>query len=620
MQRRWWWAVTLGCALACGWVASATPAARAACPAGSVTRVVDGKTTCVAGSAFRVVRAPASPGVTAFHDAILERPIGLREKNGKTVPSVVSPKLAAKAQVAYVAAETKVIAAIRAKFGLRKPSAVAARTDDGIGVSITKLPDGSVSGTISKTVAVDDQSLTMEVEIGARRQGEDFKLDIGIKATVDDGNGTTTSRGIRLKDLDHKPTPVCPTATGAIELDGHFGFTQTSSDAYGSKRVHLGTVHEGMSVDLKTQGKAQMGPDARLQPFTFSADVRFDWSRSATALAFFGSRARAVGTGRLTATVNPTTGALSGASLSTKAKTSGYGSDTAKADATFTAMLEKMLNDQAAGQLKTLKEIEKKAREGGCTDIVFAPGSPAELAPNASKKVAVELETTPGKATVQTVRWAAVAAKGSASPGSSTSAKPTLAVKGASKGPQTAVVNVKAVSPAGISKGTWVGQSEELAFPLAYSGSVSQSTNLGGITEKWAATVAYKRTTQKTNPDGTKQAWYDLVSASVASHTGSGICSWSTADAAPTIKAGEIEIRVDKAGKWTSGVLVDLQLKTAQISCPPAPAAPFTPKSFFQSRAGTSLRPMAAKGPIEASNLTVGPQNATASWKLVPGN
>jgi hypothetical protein len=621
MQRRWWWAVALACALASGWVAAATPAARAACSAGSITRVVNGKTACVAGSAFRVARAPASPGVTAFHDGILERPIGLREKNGKAVPNVISPKLAAKAQVAYVAAEKKVIAAIRAKFGPRKPSAVTARADDGIGVSTTKLPDGSVSGTITKTVAVDNQSLTMEVEIGARRQGDDFKLDIGIKATVDDGNGTTTSRGIRLRDLDHKPTPVCPTATGAIELDSHAGFAQTSSDTYGSKRAHLGIVRESMSIDLKANTKGQMGPDARLQPFTVSADVRFDWSRSAAALAFFGNRARAVGTGRLTATVNPTTGALSGASVSTKAKTSGYGSDTAKADATFTAMLEKLLKDQAAGQLKTMKAIETKAREGGCTQIVFVPGSPAKLAPNASKNVAVELETAPGKVTVQTVRWAAVAAKGSASPGSSTTARPTLAVKGASKGPQTAVVNVRAVSPAGISKGSWVGQSEELAFPLAYRGTVVQSTDLpGGITEKWAATVAYKRTEQKTNPDGTKQAWYDLVAASVASHAGSGICSWSTSDAGPTIKAGDIEIRVDKAGKWTSGFLVDLQLKKASILCPPAPAAPFTPKSFFQSRAGTSLRPMTAKGPIEASNLTVGPLKATASWKLMPGD
>lgn len=270
-----------------------------------------------------------------------------------------------------------------------------------------------------------------------------------------------------------------------------------------------------------------------------------------------------------------------------------------------------------------MKKIEKKAREGGCTNLVFVPGSPAQLAPNASKSVGVELETTPGKVTVQTVRWAAVAPKGSVSPGTSKAAQPTLAVKGAAKGPQTAVVNVKAVSPAGISRGTWIGVSKEEAFPLTYRGTVTRTSDLATITtEKWTATVTYTRTGQQTNPDGTKQAAYDLTAASVESHTGEGACSWGTSDASPTIKAGDIEIRVDKAGKWTSAFLVDLELKQASVSCPPLPPAPFTPKSFLLSaEGGLTLRPMAPRGPIEASNVAdVGPIQATASWKLTPGN
>ena len=82
--------------------------------------------------------------MTAFHDAIVGHPIGLRDKSGAPVPNVISPKLAAKAQVVYVKAETKLIAAIRAEFAKRKPGGVAARADDDI--SITRLPDGSVSG------------------------------------------------------------------------------------------------------------------------------------------------------------------------------------------------------------------------------------------------------------------------------------------------------------------------------------------------------------------------------------------------------------------------------------------------------------------------------------------
>ena len=92
-----------------------------------------------------------------------------------------------------------------------------------------------------------------------------------------------------------------------------------------------------------------MGPDGRLQPFTLSADVGFDYSRSGNALGFFSARARAVGTGRLTATVNPDSGALSGASVTTNAKLSGFDGDAAKAEAEFRAMLEKSSRMTPAG-------------------------------------------------------------------------------------------------------------------------------------------------------------------------------------------------------------------------------------------------------------------------------
>ena len=255
--------------------------------------------------------------------------------------------------------------------------------------------------------------------------------------------------------------------------------------------------------------------------------------------------------------------------------------------------------------LAKLKEIEKKAREGGCTHLVFVPGSPAELAPNASKSVAVSLETTPGNVTVQTVRWAAVAAKGSVSPTTSRDAKPTLAVKGAAKGPQTAAVNVKAVSPAGISQGTWIGQSDE-AFPPCLPRHATLTSELGPITEKWTATVTYARTGQKTNPDGTKQAAYDLTAASVGTHTGAGICSVEHVGREPDDQGRRHRDPGGRGGQVDVGVPPRPAAEERHDSCPPAPPAPFTPKSFLQSGAGgsKSLRPMAPRGPIEASNVT----------------
>ncbi len=479
---------------------------------------------------------------------------------------------------------------------------------------------GSISGSISASLD-GPGNVVVDVGISANTNGA---LSIDLNLSFDGADGVRSSRGFAIKDVLSKPRQECPSPTGEIRYEDRFGGGFRSSETFDSARVKLGTVREATTVEVGSQATATMGPDARLKPFTFSVSSSIDYSRSAQVLAFFGARARIVASGTMTGTMNPQNGQISGASVSTKVRSSGFGNDGASAEGHFRAALEKIMNEKGGRVLKGLREVETRARAGECTTLVLTPGSSA-LAPKATANVVARLETKKGGDLVRTVRWAAVAAKGSVAPTTSKAAQPTLAVKGAAAGPATAQINVKTVSPAGISTGTWVGTDEE-EFPNSYSGPVSYAGSLGPtLSESWQGTFTYTRTSQATNPDGTRQALYALTpSATVQSHTGSGACTWS-AGPGGTIKAGSLVIQVDGAGSWTAEFLIDILMPTVPMSCPPAPTVPAsTLKAFLSSYSmAGGLRPMSPNGPFIGNNVTIMGVDglaATASWNLAPGS
>ena len=608
-----------------GLVVGGSSARSGACAANQVAVDESGKERCVPASTLRASKPKVSRATSMIRDFLLDSPIPLRQKNGTIVEDVITPRLAVKVRNAYRADEARILAAFRKKLGTRTPSA---RTDD---LRVTQLPDGSVSGTVGHTVTNGETSARMEIEVGARKQGDSFKLDVGLGVETDDGKGTKSGNKFQLKDMSKKAAPLCPSPTGEIDLDELYGAIVTESQTFGGARAHLGTVRKATHVSLGATAKAQLGPDARLQPYTMTVTASFDHVQSGQVLAFFQGRFRFVASGTFNGTVNPSTGSVSGGSMTTNGRVADgtvNAAERAEAEGKLRSSIEKMLKDANDRLLADLKKIESRARNGECTRIEFRPGSPSKLKPNASQDVDVQLvaKVLSGQSSrevpVKVGRWAATPAKGSVTPRTSNVARPTLAVKGASKGPQTAVINVKAVSPAGISQDSWIGtDKEEAGFPAAYAGTVTLSSNLQGAwVETWKANVTYTRKTQQTNPDGSKQAEYALTAASVPSHTGKGTCNWSTSDSKPTIKAGDLEIQVSAAGKWTSAFLVDLLLAQTQMTCPPAPAVPLKPKAFLNSRAKPSaLRPMEPKGQIKASNVTdVNGIDPTASWDLDP--
>ena len=521
---------------------------------------------------------------------------------------------------AYPALEADMIAALRAAQGRPATARENAVTVTGVTVGTpTVNADGSASISGSISASLDGPgNVTVDVGISANTNGA---LGVDFNLSFDGADGARSSRGFAIKSVLSKPRQECPSATGEIRYEDRFAGSIRSSESFDSARVKLGTVREATTVEVGSKATATMGPDARLKPFTFSVNSSIDYSRSAQVLAFFQSRTRVVGSGTMSGTMNPASGQISGASVATKVRSSGFGNDGASAEGAFRAVLEKMMNDEGGRVLKGFREVETRARAGECTQIVFAPGSSA-LAPKATADVVARLETKKGGDLVKTVRWAAVAAKGSVAPTTSKVAQPTLAVKGAPAGPETARITVRAVSPAGISTGVWVGTDQE--FPPSYSGTASYSSTSAGLTETWQGTVTYARASQTTNPDGSRVGLYSLSAASLT-QTGSGTCSWSSGPGG-TIVAGDIEILIDPAGAWKSAILVDVLMPTVPVSCPPVPPmAATTLKAFLNSRTVTAgLRPMAASGPIVATNATdtlattVLP--STSSWSLTPGS
>lgn len=608
-------AVALGAVAAGAGPASAAPAH---CPKGKVTLISGGARTCVSPGAFRQRGNTLSRGAQEVRAALEGRPVRMRQKNGRVVADQIPDRLAAALARAYDRKERELAAAVAAARAGGVSQSTAVTITEGPGRPVTTNADGSVSGSASITASEGGKSLTAEFSVTGRASGS---LDVGVDITFDAGAGQVSSRGFLIRDVNTAPRVTCPTAAGKISLDDAFGGTIRNAETFGGARVRLGAVHEATTLNVRSSARAQMSADARLTPFTVSISASLDYSRTAQALAFFSARSRAVGSGSMTATVNPVSGAVSGATVTTSSRLSGFSGPSTGNE--LDGSLRKIMDDEAGRILTRLREIEKRARSGGCTRLVFEPGSPATMKPKAKQRVVARLETDPGGAKVPVVRWRATPVKGSVAPRSSSAAAPALTVTGAAAGPLVARVDVKAVSPAGISTGAWIANGE--GFPPSYSGTVSfQTPGLGGVqSETWNGVVTYTNPDELTNPDGTRTATYHLTSATIATHVGAGLCSW-TSGPGTNIKFGDLEIRVSPAGAWSSAFVVDVQMPTVPFSCPPAPSQPGTPKAFLNTRTTTAgLRPMPENGPITGTGVTDTSATtlvpSTASWSLSPG-
>ncbi len=467
MRRRSGWVCALvGLTVLLVSVGPASPAAVKKCPKGKVTRVINGKRACVAAKAYRQRVTRLTPGAVELQRVLTGGPIKLRQKNGRVVANVIRPKLAAAAVSAYNAAEAELTVAVRAAMGQTANARLHGAGDTSL--IINRGTDGSVSGSITKTVATNGQTLTMNVGLTGHPDpaGGNGTMDIEVGAGLDDGAGTTTARSFGIKDFKVKQRQTCPDTTGAVQVDERFEGGTTGSTTFGSTRVKLGTLREGVTVAVKATGHPQMGADGKFKPFVLTVTASSDYSRSVQGLAFLQSRTRAVSSGKLTGTINPATGLLTGATITTNVRTSGFEGSKAAADAAFRPSIEKMLNDEAGRVLKSLKDIEANVQKGACNDsydismVIFTNGSFATH--SSSGTLNAGLTATAAKSPAQVLTASTTAAYNDVTWASTTDC--TYASDPAIPGTISFTLSI---TPAGLLHVVWTGSGELKALGTA---------------------------------------------------------------------------------------------------------------------------------------------------------
>lgn len=604
-------AVLLSCAV------SGSPAATPTCTATQVAKVVDGVRSCVPAGTMRARPATVSLAVTFLERAVTPLPAP-RWRGSQPYRSPITPPIARRIVNGFARSDARARAAVLkaiddANEKRRKPARRSHAAADGI--TITQNADGSVSGRATETTTSGDTQVTQSVEVRGDTDGS-TEASAGFEVKLADGSRV----GVRFTLGVGGGVPSCPTPTGSIAgSDSGGGSFTTDATKDGLRTTATASVSTKRRIDTALDETAQ------LKPIRFSTTVTLDHARSMRQ-GPLRVTTRLVGRGTYTGTLDPRTGAVSGGEMTITTTASGF-LDDAAAKATVARVVEEMLRKDAESILAGAQAVEKRARGGECTRLVFRPTSPGELAPGATESVAVELVArglVPED--VPVVKWQATPEKGKAAPATAQGKQLTLSVTGDARGPETARVRVKATSPAGISEDTWVGQEGDL--PRTYSGTVSATSDLGngGITDRWSGTVTYTRESVQENADGSRRARYTLTAARAESWSGTlGECT-ATGEPGGTIKFGDLELEIGADGAWKGAFVVDLELPTTQYKCPPpAPSPPTKPKAFLNSRtAANALRPMQARGPLTGTNVSdlagagLPGQKRTASWNLTP--
>ena len=365
----------LGCALAStvAGVASAAPAKKK-CPKGKVALVSNGKRTCVAAARFRQ-RATPPPSLTAslVSQSLSGGPVPLRLKSGKRARPPLPKAVVNAVSRQYAAGEAQLITSL--SEALARTSNARSHEVGFTGGSVSRSADGtSATATLGFGGSAGGHAISGKMEFGGHVSG---RMDIGFDLTVADPSGATKSTGITARDL-LKRDQKCPTPDGRLDVGGGHDVSSRSAETFGSKRVNLGTVRAATTSTAKSSAKVQFGPDGKAQPFTFTATASYDTAGSAQVLAFFSSHTRAVGSGTMTGTLDPATGKVSNAAVTTTARSSGYGQDQASAEAGMHAQMEKALNEEAGRLLEKVRAAEKNC--GGPYEVTLSVKTDAHLA------------------------------------------------------------------------------------------------------------------------------------------------------------------------------------------------------------------------------------------------
>ncbi len=338
----------LGAMIAAG---PATAAAPKKCSKGKIARVVSGKRTCVPAARYQLRARPTSVGTSALRDLLTGRPLELRRKGRRPIPRIIPratvSQLLARFPVLESDLKTKVRAALTPR-SLQSHGLIEGPT------TVSTNSDGSVSGRTTLTVTEGVQSAEVGIGLTGRTDGS---LDLTVDVTADTGKGSRLTKGMTFRDLFGNKDPECPKEDGVVEGKGGVNGTSRSEERFGGKNVNLGTVREGTTVTVKSTGRTSVGADGRLGPVTVNVTASFDYSRSAQGLAFLSSRARATGSGTMTATIDPATGKISNGKMETKVKST---ERDAAGEAAIRDVIEKLMREEAERLRDKFVDVAKK--------------------------------------------------------------------------------------------------------------------------------------------------------------------------------------------------------------------------------------------------------------------
>ncbi|WP_445152700.1 hypothetical protein [Baekduia sp. Peel2402] len=279
--------------------------------------------------------------------------------------------------------------------------------------------------------------------------------------------------------------------------------------------------------------------------------------------------------------------------------------------------------------------------EEGCLTADGSASPSDKLKPGATATVTVNnVKARDGGAVPGSLTATGVAsiAPGSASLAPGGSAAFTLTAPGQ---PGTASWQVVVVSRGGKKtvNGSIPVKKEDL--PVSYSGTMdAHSVYFGGIGDQlYDGTLRFTRTSQDDFPDGSRNAWYKLTSASISLRDTQtqGVCGEYRYEGTGTdVVGGDLELQVSPTGAVTAAYAVDVSFGNvvwagigAKPQGCPGSAGPGLAKVVFNSRNSTNdLRPTAAdlalSMPTATDDLSVntglaGMEHTTARWSLTPG-
>ncbi len=387
----------------------------------------------------------------------------------------------------------------------------------------TNADTGQTSGSghaEGETTTDDGGTVKVEVDVdvnGDASSGADPDVDMGVKATYESAPGTTSSRGFKMGVKLKDGSPSCPDYSGHVDFNEPIRVTTSSSDADHLGKLVIDSVKSARTINGSVKSSFTMQDDATLPQIPFTATMTISATLQVKVIGIPVANQKVTTKVTASGTIDPKTGNVNtGTQMDVQSTASGVG-NAASYKATMTAAALKTMRDSLGRMHGKLKALEKNALNGQCTRIDFSPSSDTvELGKDETMQLQADLhsDTEQDRSVSGPVKVTFTPQKGKVSPASDTSNPSNVTVTGGEDIAEPAVLDVRMVSRAGISKAPWAAKMKN-PFPKTYSGTMSYESVVTSTTTKTnsgASPVTWTLSKWNRRYDGSYIATYSLTS------------------------------------------------------------------------------------------------------------